>query len=313
MKGRRRIWWILAAAVVLSAIATVFWPREKEPVYQGKKLSEWLREYDSQFTPSDAARSARAANALQHMGSNAVPWLVRWICYEPAWPQKAMVRVVGWREWLWAWKIVPGLRAHEMRRDEARLAFAELGPGRRCAIPELERLALEPGARLSRDNAIGLLGKMGSDGLPTLIRVLDRSDIYGRTAAASAILDLHQVYGIDVSQAIPMLLVLDRESNEPGRWTPAGGMSFVRDFESEPAVLFPALTNCLWHSNPVVRVEAAQYLGYLGIKSVGAEPALRRALDDPDEGVRKAATNAVKRIVADVIDSELDKVWAHEK
>src|SRR2546428_760958 len=48
-----------------------------EPAYQGKSLSEWLMLYDraEQRSPEEAQASA----ALRAKGSNAVPYLTKWI------------------------------------------------------------------------------------------------------------------------------------------------------------------------------------------------------------------------------------------
>src|SRR4051812_26853176 len=41
---RRRRVLIIAACIFVAAVLTVvLWPREREPKYQGKKLSEWIR------------------------------------------------------------------------------------------------------------------------------------------------------------------------------------------------------------------------------------------------------------------------------
>ena len=42
-RGRFFLRIVLTGAVVVSAVVEV-WPREKEPVYQGKRLSEWIRD-----------------------------------------------------------------------------------------------------------------------------------------------------------------------------------------------------------------------------------------------------------------------------
>ena len=59
---------ILFAAVLIA----VLWPVEKEPEYHGKKLSEWL-------DPIGNVKKSGADEAVRHIGTNAIPWLLRWV------------------------------------------------------------------------------------------------------------------------------------------------------------------------------------------------------------------------------------------
>src|SRR5438045_3525167 len=69
---KRKALIVSAAALIVAAIAAVaFWPGEKEPEYHGKKLSEWLALEREQ--PRESAEAVRA------IGTNAIPFLLRWI------------------------------------------------------------------------------------------------------------------------------------------------------------------------------------------------------------------------------------------
>ena len=55
-----------------------------EPIYNGRPLHEWAEETQDQnidFSPSPNA--LQAAAALRAVGSDAIPWLVKWI--KPTW------------------------------------------------------------------------------------------------------------------------------------------------------------------------------------------------------------------------------------
>src|SRR5580765_1343386 len=52
-----------------------------EPVYKGRKLSEWVMELPPE--PTTYGRS-EAEVALREIGTNALPYLLKWISYEPA-------------------------------------------------------------------------------------------------------------------------------------------------------------------------------------------------------------------------------------
>ena len=66
---------ILAGALVLGALVVWIWlaaTSPVEPVYEGKKLSEWLKAAGS----ADDRQISEAVGAIRSMGSNAAPWMV---------------------------------------------------------------------------------------------------------------------------------------------------------------------------------------------------------------------------------------------
>lgn len=79
---RRRIYLIILTCVASITLALLVWPREREPEPEdnGASLSEWLdraysRQYDVEFP-----------KAIEHMGTNALPVLVRCVDYQmPSW------------------------------------------------------------------------------------------------------------------------------------------------------------------------------------------------------------------------------------
>jgi hypothetical protein len=88
----------------LAAIGVVaFWPGEKEPEYKGKKLSEWLNVVATNLSIEDvtafeehhfaeikSAASLEGIGAVRSIGTNAVPWFVKWVERDrPAWRTKA--------------------------------------------------------------------------------------------------------------------------------------------------------------------------------------------------------------------------------
>src|SRR4051812_12829515 len=70
---KRRVVRIVLTGVVVVAAVVLLWPRgEREPEYQGKKLSEWIGDEGN----------PRQADAVRHIGTNALPFLIGWIRYE---------------------------------------------------------------------------------------------------------------------------------------------------------------------------------------------------------------------------------------
>src|SRR5580765_3923617 len=74
VSGKRRLWIVgLVALVVVVLVAAAVWPGPREPEYQGKKLSEWLE--------GQLEYPRGCAEAVQAIGTNGVPFLLRSLEY----------------------------------------------------------------------------------------------------------------------------------------------------------------------------------------------------------------------------------------
>src|SRR5258708_7604582 len=97
---KRRVIMVVGGCLVLAFAAVLLWPREREPRYNGRALSEWLVRCDASVWPeemgnvssalpneqTDKAASERqdeANNAVRRIGTKALPCLVKWISYHP--------------------------------------------------------------------------------------------------------------------------------------------------------------------------------------------------------------------------------------
>src|SRR3954468_23516674 len=87
----RRVILILLLVVVVAALVAIF-SREREPQYGGKSLGEWVEEA---WPPgSFPFAQAQASVAIQNVGTNAVPYLLKWICYDtPPWKMRLYGKV----------------------------------------------------------------------------------------------------------------------------------------------------------------------------------------------------------------------------
>lgn len=128
----------MTGAVVVTAFVLV-WPRgEREPDYQGKKLSEWITGVRD-LSEGPAERTERV-KALHKIGTNALPYLIECItaAADPGADKVAnAIRKVNGRAWL-TWI---GIRYRKNERcKDAVCAFRILGAQARPAIPELVAL-----------------------------------------------------------------------------------------------------------------------------------------------------------------------------
>jgi hypothetical protein len=76
-RSKRVLLLLLAGGAVWALVAII--TREREPSYLGKPLRAWLRE--ATYGVGDAGSHDQAIQAIRHMGTNAVPFLLEWIDY----------------------------------------------------------------------------------------------------------------------------------------------------------------------------------------------------------------------------------------
>ena len=154
----------LAACVVL---AVAFWPEREmpEPVYEGKKLGQWLDQAAAQ-----QAFTREITEALQAIGTNGIPCYLHWISYEPSLLKRIgnyiTIRTKGWLNV----GSTPGT-AKEIRSFYAYHALGDLGERGAPAIPQLLVYAKRPPPTLpsspvkSPTFAFRALGMMGRPGM----------------------------------------------------------------------------------------------------------------------------------------------------
>lgn len=97
---RRRVAVVLAACVLVGLGVVPFWPGEREPEYNGKKLSEWLWIIGTNSTTDrqiindttnlasityELSHVIEAVRAVRAIGTNALPFLIRWTLDAPKW------------------------------------------------------------------------------------------------------------------------------------------------------------------------------------------------------------------------------------
>src|ERR1051326_8485766 len=91
---RRWVTLLIATVAVTVLVFTLRLVRDREPVYKGRTLSEWLViELDTMDsysaigeTVEAAKRQSAATTAIRQIGTNALPSLLKWTAYqEPPW------------------------------------------------------------------------------------------------------------------------------------------------------------------------------------------------------------------------------------
>lgn len=149
-----------------------FWPGEKEPEYNGKKLSEWLEIYGR--ATEGPARKHEAVVAVEGIGTNAIPFLLKWIDYSPpawrTWPLRVTRRSPLLRGW-WLKHFAFGGAGFRRSRN-GHFGFAILGPAGESALPELTRRLNETKSSLRSYDAMCAMRSIGGAALRPVFGVI---------------------------------------------------------------------------------------------------------------------------------------------
>ena len=133
-----------------------------DPSYEGKRLGEWLKMHERQ---GDYAFSPEATNAIHHIGSNAIPTLLRRLVYvEPPF----------------------GLPAYEINMDGVQ-GFLMIGDQATPALPQLQALLDGTNQSLVLYALVSSLGT-GTNAIPVLTKGLTNQfpDVRGQAASSLA-------------------------------------------------------------------------------------------------------------------------------
>ncbi len=285
---------VAVAALLLWAF---LWPREHETSYEGRTLSEWLIVYTDNRPLRD-----QAANAVHHIGTNALPLLVKWMSYKmPKW-RKTVAGAVALnatsparRRFL---RSVAGLDA--LRAEVAVAGFEILGPEAAPAVPALTNLLgdWDWRSRANFERATIALKYMGNAGLTPLVCFVTNRNAPTeyRWAAASRIEAPITGWDTHANWAVPVLIgCLDDRAVAPQI------VRILGDLRLEPALAVPALARCLEHDYTLISIKAAESLGRFGMSASVAVPDLVKALGSRDKFVRYAASNALEIIAPEVL------------
>jgi hypothetical protein len=243
-----------------------------EPTYQGRTLSDWTRDLDP-HTMVMVGHEPPAWTAIGHMGTNAIPTLLKWMSEpdppEPLKPHLAPCFTLS-------------------RSERAEFAFRILGGAARPAIPELTRLARKSSDPNRAERCADSLASIGPEAIPSLLSLATNGPRMTRWYAIAAL----EYFGNDRQLTIPAVPVLikcmgDRNDDV------ANKAADVLSRCCSPEVVVPALTNALRSPSARSRKWAVRCLGW-DEQAVSAIPLLRAAMRDPDYGVRESATNVLR-------------------
>lgn len=291
MPRRRKLLLALLACGLL-ALAAFFLLRESEPSYNGKSLSAWLVQINDRSPNENQRLEARseAADAIETIGTNALPYLLKWITRgeAPLSPFKSAAYVAT--EKVSALKKITSLRTWAFIEYERILgipdAFEALGPKAIPAIPELAHLANTSIGQSTPYFATRALTKIGSPALPALSDILTNQHSLNRAAALLAVTHL----GRDASPLIPPVIQCLDDHDPDIVAQAATALGEV----GQPQLVVPALTNLLLNlkfesrTNFNVAFKISTALQQYRLQASNAAPALIRYIEEnPSEELRR--------------------------
>jgi hypothetical protein len=256
---RKRVY--IALVIVLVALVSVMvWQglREREPVYQGKSLRVWLREYP---LGENTGTSKMAEDAVRHIGTNAIPTLLEMLVAKDSKLKDLWDRHIPKLQFLPSWVRYPHWHNYDARtvNIEAHLGFKILGADAKQAVPALMKLYernISPSSQRAAGRSLTAIGPAARIAIPVFVQGAASSNESVRRNAVEALFEIH----------------------------------------AEPRLVVPAFVKCLSDTNFSVRMLAVMGLAGFGTNAQAAVPALVSMLRAPEELLRINATNALKCI-----------------
>ena len=252
----------LAAGLILIVLLL---PAPREPVHQGKPLTEWLGGFDHNYESTNYSASRAAIRA---MGTNALPFLIRYLRakdppYYAQWVRlKAKLGLLrGPVDYAVFW--------HRRAANACVLLEADAD----AAFPAMMEAMNDPRAA---SDVGGALSRMFPKSAHVLTNILATGNVTARGSAAWALMTAYSHPAIEEMARTALLNAL--RDPEPG--VRASAASAFQFWDKRFDVIVPALTRALSDSSPSVRGNSATSLGNFGSAAKQAVPELLKLLQD---------------------------------
>jgi HEAT repeat protein len=271
-KGRfRRKLWILHSCAIALILITTLW-REREPRYEDHSLLEWIAIADhgdknSEYSERDALE------AVRHIGTNAIPFLIKCIGYrERPWQTRLGSLCYKLPE-----KIANPL-SHLVEGNGAQrqlTAFSGLyilGSDARTALPALTNLLTQPSLV---DYCMPVLIQIGGDGLTAVLNVVTNQASPFRRAAIGSLV------GLDTNRPLDQVIVstLTNSLADTNRELAFYAAQILCRHHSEKELAMKTLVDALQITDKKLRSSAISHLR-ISLRLGYSVPALLQFLQD---------------------------------
>lgn len=281
---------VLGAAVWLE----LDWPRE--PVYQGKPLTYWLRILTLPAANISSGYGLwrpdpQAVEAIRHIGTNAIPTLLHMTrAHDSALKRKLIA--LAQKQHL----IRIRFTAAGERHLQARVAFRELGSTASNAVPALIEIYEANYSVSSQEAAAYVLGSIGlaaRQAVPSLVRILADTNNYARRASIVALGQIHA----EPELAVPALI---KSLSDPYPGVRQLATEALGRFGADARPAVPTLVE-IYDQSTDESFHAATALGLIGPAAKSAVPSLLRGLANTnlDYELRRLTILSLGRIHAE--------------
>ena len=192
---------ISLACLTLALAFVVLGIRQPQPSYQGRTLREWLVKYFDDRQQAQPEAWATDRQALQKMGTNAIPQLLEWVQKDRA-PWLPMLLMHVPRGLIYRW---PGMRIVASDGMLAVFGFELLGSNAVSALPDLTRLANNGSRPYVSFRAVQAISRLGPVAFPVLTNMLADTNNVAHAAVVTQ-LQLRMVDVVGTNACIPPLL-----------------------------------------------------------------------------------------------------------
>lgn len=279
---------IVCLVVAVGSWAVLSWHRE--PSYNGKSLSDWVEAATK--APAFGRRGEPWEEAIKHMGTNAVPTLVRWLASEP---------MFGWRRFFKTQNALPAsLRAsrvtlwlrdrassnesrHELRAAAAERALIVLGKDAKSAIPGLLLMFRDSATPSGGFRAGNVLAGLSKESFPALLKCFSDPQFTNYFALVQVLCQMRGFLQGEGAAAVPNLCSPLQRADPALKQVCAEALGNVA---AAPELAVPslaaAMTNAIQNSDVILSRKCAEALGSFGSRGSAAVAALCFALDSHD-------------------------------
>jgi len=288
---------LMALVILGAAVVWLLLPRNDEPVYQGTKLSDWITSAQllnrSRASPGDG----QDVEAILLIGTNALPYLAKWIAYVPPRPRREP-KLFG---------ITIPFRTRDTKAELAQgsaIALRILGPRAAPALPDLVYLLKGTNVVVAY-RAFTSICDIGIEGAPALLDYVTNRHAYSCGSKLEPINAMDNL-GTNGVLVVPALLQCLNSQDSKAAGTAALLLANIgKQLGAAPqAAIVGALARATDFADKHIRHRAVFALGRLGPSAQSAVPMLVRALNDSDVWVRNAATNSLKKIAPQILETK---------
>ena len=279
MKGRLKIA-LYIGAVALLALGILALRPEPEPKYNGRPLSDWLSQLETNYPRYDR----EAVQALNAMGEDAVESLIETARKGDSPLKQKLLQhsdklpVLGQFVTSKLWSQLMAIRA-----------LAAMGTNAASAIPTLKALAEEPDEFLS-SLARAALASVENQSPEALALTYFESDRTNSSRAFGTLLHL----GPLAKAAVPVVLERLQSTNQRVR---AGALSLLGSIGVESPECFPVFTNLLGDADHFMHMEGLSGLANCGDMALPAASVVVGLLKDTNSSCRSSALVYFWRVV----------------